>query len=278
MLRTSALCLAFTLALPLAAQAQADAIRWSAHPAERERVQLSLTSAGHRNNQDWNPAELQGLDARFGDGALEFRIVRDAGALACSGIGSNGRGEGTCRFQRNAAYFDALARHGVRVAGDFQAWQLAHFDVKLTLLEEMRRQNYARPTASDLVAAGIFTIDAEFVRALGDAGFRPQKLDDLVQLRIHQITPDYIRAIRAAAPRLRLTSADLVQFRIHKVTPEWISGWTKLGYDLSVHDLANTRIHGVSPDYARAMMVEVRDRPTLDQLLAMRLHGVRPGR
>ncbi len=85
-------------------------------------------------------------------------------------------------------------------------------------------------------------------------------------------------AIAAAAPHLKLSPADMAQFRMHNVTPDWINGWSRLGYRLSVRELVNTRIHGVSPDYARAMMGEVRDRPTVDQLIAMRIHGIRPGR
>ena len=276
--RTIALCLSLGLLLPLAAQAQNAQIRWSAHATDRGRVQLSLTTPDNKNNQDWNPAELQGLNTRFPDGAMNFRIVRDAGVLACNGMSRSGRGEGDCRFQREAAYFDGLARHGVRVTSDYQAWQLVVFDVKLALLEELRRQQYSTTKVGDLVAAGIFGIDAAFVQALGAAGLRPQKLDELVQFRIHRITPTYIRDIRAANPRLKLDSEDLVAFGIHKVTPQWIEGWTKLGYDLTAKQLVETRILNVSPDYARSMLNEVRDRPTIEQFTAMRLHGVRPGR
>ena len=250
MLRTPALCLAlgFGLLLPIAAQAQDSTIRWSAYPADRGKVQLTLAQGGQKNNQDWGAQELQGLDARFPNGPLSFRIPRDAGTLACSGTGRGGRGEGTCRFERDAAYFEGLSRRNVTVTSDIIAWQLALFDVKLTLLDELRRQQYATPSAAQLVAAGIFKVDAAFVQALGAAGYRHKTLEDLIP------------------------------FRIHNVTPEWIAGWRALGYELTVAQLTSTRIHNVSPDYARAMMAEVRDRPSVDQFIAMRIHGARPGR
>jgi len=276
--RLTGLCLAFTLLLPLAAQAQDAPIRWSAWPADRGKVQLKLSQGDRMNNQDWDASELQGLDTRFPGGPLAFRIQRQAGTLSCTGNGREGRGEGTCRFARDASYFDGLARRDVRVTADLDAWQLALFDVRLELLDELRRQDYRTPSVKDLIAAGIFQIDAAFVRALGAAGYRQRELDDLIPFRIHRITPGYIRSIKAANPRLKLETKDLVALHIHGVTPEWVEGWAKLGYDLDVKQLTNTRIHNVSPDYARAMMAEVRDKPTLDQFVAMRIHGVKPGR
>jgi len=275
--RLPALFLALTMLLPLSVQAQDVTIRWSAYPAERGKVQLRLSQGDRSSNQDWASSELQGLDARFPDGLLAFRIMREAGTMACDGTGRNRRGEGTCRLQRDAAYFGGLAQRGVQVSSEQDAWSLFLFEVKLDLLDELRRQNYPTPSVDALITAGIFKIDAAFVQALGAAGYRQGRLQELTPFRIHNITPDYIRDIKAANPRLKLETKDLVAMRIHNVTPQWIAGWTKLGYDLSPAQLTYTRIHNVSPDYARAMMAEVRDRPTIDQFIAMRIHGARPG-
>jgi len=278
MRRTLALCLSLALLLPLTAQAQDDTIRWTAYPADRGKVQLRLSQGKRNSNQDWAPSELQGLDVRFTNGPLAFRIARAAGTLACTGTGRSGRGEGACRLERDAAYFSGLAQRGVAAGSEQDAWSLFLFDVKLDLLDELRRQDYRTPTVDNLVTAGIFKIDAAYLREISMAGLRQNRLEDLVPLRIHNITPAYVQGVRAAAPRLKLETKDLVTMRIHGVTPEWIAGWTKLGYDLDVKQLTNTRIHDVSPAYASAMMAQVRDRPTLDQFIAMRIHGIKPGR
>jgi hypothetical protein len=275
MLRIAGLCLFATLLLPVAAQAEGETLRWSARPTDRGRVQLQIRHERNNSNQDWAPQELQGLDTRFPGGPLSFRITRDAGTLTCSGTGRGGRGEGECRVQRRAAFFDSLAQRGIRVGDDWNAWQLMMFDVKLALLDELKRQDYDMPSVKDLVTAGIFKLDAAFLRELDAAGYRRKDLDDLIPLRIHNITPAFIREVRAANPRLELPVKDLVALRIHGVTPEWIAGWRALGYDLTPGQLTTTRIHNISPDYARGILAQVRDKPTLDQFVRMRIHGVR---
>jgi hypothetical protein len=278
MSRTASLGLAALLLLPLPAVAQDDVLTWSARSSERGQVQLRISQGRQGTDNDWAAQELAGLDARFPDGAaLSFRIAREPGTLSCTGTGRGGRGEGQCRFARNAAFFEALARHGVRGVEELDAWQLAMFEVKLALLDELRRQNYRTPSAGELVAAALFKVDAELLKDLDEAGYRQKSLPDLIPFRIHNIDAAFIRGVKKANPRLELLSKDLVQMRMHGVTPEWIAGWTQLGYDLSVSQLVNARMHGASPDYARAMMAEVRDRPSFDQLIAMRIHGARPG-
>ncbi len=119
MRRTLALYLAVGLLLPLTAQAQEDPIRWSAHAMDGK-VQMLLTTRGNKNNQEYIPADLQGLNTRFPDGPLAFRIVRDAGTLVCNGTGRKGRGEGECQFQREVRdrpgidQFIAMRIHGIK--------------------------------------------------------------------------------------------------------------------------------------------------------------------
>lgn len=283
MSRIAALCLSVSLLFPLAAQARAGGIGWHLESAERGKVQLSLSrdrnGGRDRDSNDWAPQELQGLGANpYANGTdVSFRIVRLAGVLACEGRGRGGHAEGDCRFNRDTAYFESLRTRGVSVTDEWLAWQLARFDVPLALLDELRRLGYETPSARDLISAGIFKIDVAFLRALHGAGYRLENVRALVPLRIHGVDAAYIRDLKAANPRLQLGPQELVNFRIHGVTPQWVAGWTQLGYNLSAIQLTNTRIHGASPDYARAMLAEVRDRPTIDQFIAMRIHGVRPG-
>ena len=280
MSRKLALCLGLgLLLLPTAVLAQTQSYRFTAREASNGQIDLTLQrNSNSRNTRGWNREALQGLAATpFAAGApVRFRIVREAGTLSCEGSGSGSRGEGECRFERAASYFDGLRQRGVSVSRDWDAMQLAWFEVPLALLDELKRQGYETPEVEELIGAGVFKIDVAWLREIDAAGYRLQELKDLIPFRIFKIDAGFIRDLKAANPKLRLGAKDLVQMRIHKVEPSWVAGWTQLGYDLSPDQLVNTRIHNVSPDYARAMMAEVRDRPTLDQFVRMRIHGVRP--
>jgi hypothetical protein len=266
--------------LPSGAMAQADAYRFTARESADGRIDFTLERGSNsRNTRTWDRNMLQGLAATpFAAGApVRFRLAREAGTLACEGTGRGGRGEGECRFERAAAYFDGLRQRGVTVSRDWDAVQLAWFEVSLSLLDELKRQDYETPKVDDLVGAGVFGVTAGWMRDLDAAGYREKELRDLIPFRIFKVDAAYVRALKAANPKLRPTAKELVQFRIHNVEPAWVAGWTQLGYELTPAQLVTSRVHNAPPEYARAMMAEVRDRPTFDQLISMRIHGARPG-
>jgi hypothetical protein len=269
-----------SLLLPAGAMAQAPAFQFTARASSDGRIDLTLHRDNNsRNTRSWTREALQGLGAApFAAGApVRFRITREAGTLDCEGTGRGDRALGECAFQRAPAYFDGLRQRGVTMSRDWEAVQLLWFEVPLALLDELKRQGYETPDADELVGAGVFGITVTWLRELDAAGYRQRELRDLIPFRIFKIDAAYIRDLKTANPRLKPSAKELVEMRIHKVEAPWVAGWTDLGYDLTPKQLVNTRIHNVSPDYARAMMAEVSDRPTLDQFVRMRIHGVRPG-
>ena len=53
----------------------------------------------------------------------------------------------------------------------------------------------------------------DFVRQIRDLGFRDVSVDDLVSMRIHGVTPEFARRVKAREPGV--TVDDLVGMRIH---------------------------------------------------------------
>ncbi len=156
--------------------------------------------------------------------------------------------------------------------------QLARFDVPLALLDELRRLGYETPSARDLISAGIFKVDVAYLRASGCGRLSPGKCP-------------------CADPAADLTGSKCGLYPGHESSQPspaavaqrswWSCGSTGRRRNGSpagrnsatifpLGEIVNTRIHGASPDYARAMMAEVRDRPTVQQFINMRIHGVRP--
>jgi len=74
---------------------------------------------------------------------------------------------------------------------------------------------YDVPNADQLVALKVQGVNAEEVRQIRNLGLQPS-LDELVQIRIFHITPDFVRRMQARGFH-DLTIAKLVQIKIFKI-------------------------------------------------------------
>ena len=79
----------------------------------------------------------------------------------------------------------------------------------------------------------------QFVRELGDAGHRKLPLDELIRVRDHGVTPEYVREMRQLghAPPID----ELVRVRDHGVDVDFVRGMAALGYDKPADRLAGPR-------------------------------------
>lgn len=102
---------------------------------------------------------------------------------------------------------------------------------------------------------------------------RKLNFDELIQLTVHGIGPEFLREVRDAG-LTDLTVDEVATLGIHGVRPAWIKEMRDAGFDdLTVDQLVELRIHGVEPAFVR----EVRDAGVeldVDQIVQLRVHGL----
>jgi hypothetical protein len=86
------------------------------------------------------------------------------------------------------------------------------FKVDPTYVHSITALGYDLPSADQLIAMRVQGVDAAEVRAIRSLGYQPT-FDELVQIRIFKITPDFIRRMEARGLK-DLTIAKLMQIRI----------------------------------------------------------------
>ena len=124
------------------------------------------------------------------------------------------------------------------------------------------------PQSAPQAAPGGSYIDAMKAAGLGDL-----TVDELVSLKIQNVTPEYIRGLRELG--LHLDVDTVVSMKIQGVTPEYIHEVRELGLNPDDDQIVGMKIQGVTPDYVRG----IRDagfKPDVDQLISMRIQGVTP--
>jgi len=115
-----------------------------------------------------------------------------------------------------------------------------------------------------------------FIGDLADAGYPNLTADQLIAFKIHGVTPEYIRQLRAVGVA-DLTPDELVAFRIHGAGPEEIAELQSAGLGkLKPDQIVAARIHGVTPEYAKRMKSLGFGEVSIDQLIATKIHDITP--
>ena len=112
-----------------------------------------------------------------------------------------------------------------------------------------------------------------YIEGLQSAGLRDLTVDEIIALKIHGVTPDYIRELRAAG--IEASNSELVALKIHQVTPEFVRGLTAAGLtNLHVRDYLAAKIQGITPEFIQAIRSHGFKDLTLRQLIALKMADI----
>ena len=89
------------------------------------------------------------------------------------------------------------------------------FNVDPPYIQSITAMGYELPDADRLIALRVQGVNAAEVREIRALGYQPT-LDELIQIRIFHVTPDFIRSMEGRGFK-NLTIAKLVQIRIFKL-------------------------------------------------------------
>jgi len=124
-----------------------------------------------------------------------------------------------------------------------------------------------------LIALKIHGVTGEYIRQIRAAGLQPTP-DELMAFRIHHVTADYINELKQTGLR-NLKAQDLVALRIHGAETAWIRQIQALGYaNLSVDNIVALRIHGVTPEFIRDAQSHGLKDLSLDKLIQLKQLGI----
>jgi beta-lactamase regulating signal transducer with metallopeptidase domain len=112
-----------------------------------------------------------------------------------------------------------------------------------------------------------------YIEGLQSAGLKDLTVDEIIALKIHGVTPDYIRELRAAG--IEASSPELVSLKIHEVTPDYIRGLAAAGLtNLHVHDYLAAKVQGITPEFIEAIRSHGFKDLSLRQLIALKMADI----
>ncbi len=266
---------------------------WTASSSEKKGgyLQLNMTHRPHSmNGNTMALSKFSGLTSAQVEAAtttpVRFSMNREAGNIAFEGTFRNGNGAGQFTFTSNPAFLDSMRALGVDVTPESNRRGRKHddeeellyayvlHDVSTAFVKSMIAEGYRVPLHKYLELR-IFDITPEYIREMRGLGFRDISGDELVASRIHRVTPDYVRSMRAAGWNLNLD--ELQSTSIHGATPEFAEEMKKMGYaNLDIDELVSFRIHRVTPQFIRDLRQLGYEKIDADDLVSMAIHRVTP--
>jgi hypothetical protein len=258
---------------------------WTITPRDDGRLQLNLH---YEENSNWgrgiDRADLRGLSDDALNAAastpVAFRIEREAGVFDMEGAFREGRGAGHFRFTPNREFAATLRSLGVEGAGaatDRDLMNLAMADATAANTRALMALDLGSVDLKQLVELSIFNVTPEYVRemrALGIDG--TNSVRGVVEMRIHNISTAYVRELESLGYR-DLSRRQLLDMGIHGVTAARVRELQALGYEnLTARQLVDMRIHGVTPEYIRQVREAGFRDLTPQALVDFRIHNVTP--
>jgi beta-lactamase regulating signal transducer with metallopeptidase domain len=202
-------------------------------------------------NNQWarpiNASDLPGFSATAAAGPtpVAFRLEQDAGVFQFEGTFQSGRGSGRFRFEPNHAFAATVRSLGVQDVDDLSDHEL-----------------------KNLAFGGM---SATAIREIIALGITPLTRHDLVDMAVRQVTPAYVRGLRAAGLPDGTTAADIIGLRFSGATPAYVSEMAALGYRrLSISQIIDLWRAGVTPAFIRLMQSAGYKEPTPETLIDLR--------
>lgn len=172
---------------------------------------------------------------------LTAMLSSEAGSFACAGTVHDGVLRGQSTFTPNAAFADRMSRMGFSGLDSKKMQAYVLFDIDTAWVESLKNSKISGLTTDNLIAMRIFHIDPAYVSALTALGYETPDADKLIGLKVQGVNAEEVKEIRALGYKPSLD--ELVQIRIFHITPDFIKRMQARGLqDLSISKLVQIKI------------------------------------
>jgi hypothetical protein len=172
---------------------------------------------------------------------LTAHIDGEAGKFTCAGVVREGELRGQSTFTPNEEFVSRIGQMGFTGLTSEKLQVYCLFDINTTWVQSLKSANIAGLTTDNLVAMRIFRVEPAYVNSLTSMGYKAPGADKLIALSVHKVNMDEVKEIRGLG--FDPTLDELIQIRIFKITPEFIRQMQSHGFEkLTISKLVQMKI------------------------------------
>jgi hypothetical protein len=176
------------------------------------------------------------------EGAHVDAVLRaEAGTLTCSGGVHDGRMTGGFHFVPDPAFVSRMLQMGYHDLDEEKLQAYTLFRIGVPWIHSLEAAGVRGLNTGNLIALRIFHADADYVAALEALGYPAPDAGKLIALKVHKVDPQEVKQVRAMG--FQPTLDELVEMRIFHVTPDFISRMQARGLNnLTISKLVKIRV------------------------------------
>jgi len=176
---------------------------------------------------------------------LSATLAADSGTFVCAGTVTGGELSGKAVFTPDAAFVARMESMGFTGYDSQKLLAYAYLDVRGDWVQSLKQIGINDLNSDNLIALRVFNIDPAYVHSLTALGYPMPTADQLTALGSQGVNAQEVSEIRALG--YQPTFDQLVQIRIFKVTPDFIHRMQARGLkDLTLDKLVQIRIFNLA--------------------------------
>ena len=110
-----------------------------------------------------------------------------------------------------------------------------------------------------------------YIDQMKGAGYNDLDVDQLVAMRVHDVTPEYVKGVRDMG--FSVDPDQVVAMKVHGITPEYVQEIRAMGFKPDADEIIAMKVHDITPDYVKQMRA-LGFEPSADELIALKVHEV----
>ena len=175
------------------------------------------------------------------DAKLTATLAGEPGTFTCSGTVHDGELQGRSVFTPDQGFVDRMGRMGFTGYDSEKLMAYTFIGVDSKWVQSMQQTGVEGLTVDNLLALRIFKIDPDYVHSFVSMGYEMPDADKLIALKVQGVNGEEVRQIRALG--YQPTLDELIQIRIFHITPEFIRRMQDRGLkNLTISKLVQIRI------------------------------------
>ena len=229
-----------------------DCVISSSERADRARLNMERGDCQHydchnqNNDEPWSAITGFSLADLHHEGSHADAVISaEAGKLTCSGTVHDLRLVGEYTFVPDQSFVNRMSEAGFHGLDSEKLLVYTLFHIQMSWIKSLQQAGVTEIDADNLIALRIFQADAAYVHELAELGYPAPAASKLIALRVQGVDPAEVKQVRALG--LNPSMDELVQMRIFKVTPDFIKRMRarNLG-DLTISKLVQIRIFNLA--------------------------------